>query len=322
MKNILTSIFFTVLLSGSFAQTNVTLHIDQKLGDIPFAYQQAVESSMGYTFNVTRLQYYVSEIKLIHDGGQVTPVTDMYLLVDPEKRDEFELGSFPVTDLEQIEFSIGVDSAHNHLDPATYPPTHPLAHQNPSMHWGWFSGYRFIALEGFAGDDPDSLIYGYQIHTIADANYRTVVVDAVEEMVGDEMFVHVQADYMGMFEGIDVSDGLIFHGASGAAKKLTDNTRDFVFSPGQLTSTNRRLDNKITFSPNPARDLTSLYIDVAVNRELLLLISDVNGKLVLSRKIDASGSEHLIDISWPAGTYFAGLYDGVKQIAIQTLIVK
>ncbi|MBK7304311.1 MAG: hypothetical protein IPI90_13940 [Saprospiraceae bacterium] len=27
----------------------------------------------------------------------------------------------------------------------------PLAFQDPSMHWGWTSGYRFIALEGMIG---------------------------------------------------------------------------------------------------------------------------------------------------------------------------
>ncbi|MBK7335009.1 MAG: hypothetical protein IPJ00_02100 [Saprospirales bacterium] len=103
----------------------------QKLGEQPFALDQTATAPGEYAFQVTRMQYYISEIKLIHDGGQVTPVTDLYLLVSAEKDDQFDLGSFALENIEGIEFSIGVDEAHNHLDPALYSTHHPLALHNP-----------------------------------------------------------------------------------------------------------------------------------------------------------------------------------------------
>lgn len=307
----------------SFAQVSVTLYMDQKLGDQPFDYNLAVQSEMGYMFNVTRLQYYVSEIKLIHDGGQVTPVSDLYLLVDPEKRNEFELGSFNITDFEQIQFSVGVDSAHNHLDPATYPAGHPLAHQNPSMHWGWFSGYRFIAMEGFAGPSADSLSFGYQIHTIADANYRTVTLDAVEVLNGDNMDAHIEADYMQMLKDIDASEGLIFHGANGAAKKLTDNTRDYVFTPGEVTAIqDLKSLGSIQISPNPAVGFTTLNYDMAGKENLVLAITDVTGQILLKRELETSQGHVFLETNFQPGIYVANIYSGKQLAAVQKLVVR
>ena len=109
MKNKFLLLLLAVLFSqGIFAQMNVSLHLHPKLGDQPFALNSTATAEMGYAFRVTRLQYYVSEIKLTHDGGQVTPVTDLYLLVTAQKDSIFDLGSFPVTTIEGIEFSIGV----------------------------------------------------------------------------------------------------------------------------------------------------------------------------------------------------------------------
>ena len=58
-------------------------------------------------------------------------MTDMYLLVRPAVDSMYDLGSHPdITNVESITFSVGVDQAHNHLDPASYPASHPLAPQN------------------------------------------------------------------------------------------------------------------------------------------------------------------------------------------------
>lgn len=323
MKRNLFLLLVVVTTSISFAQVNVTLYMDQKLGDQLFAYNLAVQSEMGYMFNVTRLQYYVSEINLIHDGGQITPVVDMYLLVDPDKRNEFELGSFNITDMEQIQFSVGVDSAHNHLDPATYPAGHPLAHQNPSMHWGWFSGYRFIAIEGFAGPSADSLSFGYQIHTIADANYRTITLDAVEDLNGDNMDVHIEADYMQMLKDIDASEGLIFHGANGAAKKLSDNARDHVFTPGELTAI-RDIESlsAIQLSPNPASGFTTLKYDMVGREDLVLAITDMTGQVILKKELDATQGFLFLEMNFQPGIYVANIYSGKELAAVQKLVVR
>ncbi len=206
MNRPLLFIILVLAINIASAQVNVTLYMAQKLGGQPFAYNTSIEADMGYSFNMTRMQYYISEIKLIHDGGVVTPVTDLYFLVDPAVDAEFQLGEFTITALESIQFSIGVDQAHNHLDPASYPNGHPLAPQNPSMHWGWASGYRFIAIEGLAGDDSNSLNNTYQIHTIGNTNYKTVIIDVAGEINKDDMSIYVQADYDKFLINIDASN--------------------------------------------------------------------------------------------------------------------
>ena len=320
------TILLTALMIQVFilkGQVNVTLHMEQKLGDQYFAYNLTSEAEMGYSFNVSRLQYYVSEIKLIHDGGQVTPVTDLYLLVDPGSQSSFPLGSFSITDLEKIEFSIGVDSAHNHLDPATYPEDHPLALQDPSMHWGWFSGYRFIALEGKAGSDESSMINNYQIHTIADANYRTILLDIDEVVSGDNMTIPVEADYNLLFNDVDVSAGMIAHGGNGASKKIADNARDFVFSATTLTSIDRSEDlAAFKISPNPSDGFLHIQYDVRNAGYLEFTVSDLEGKVVLKTQLDPMQKMYTLAANLPAGLYVTNLFNNNNLLATQKVVVK
>jgi hypothetical protein len=180
----------------------------------------------GYDLKIDRLEYYISEIELVHDGGQITPVANTWILVRPAEQSEFMLGVHNVQNLEAINFSVGVDSAVNHLDPASYAPDHPLSPQNPSMHWGWTAGYRFIALEGYAGP---AMIFNYQIHALGNENYQDVSVQAGSSKSGDTLRVYVDADYEAMFKDMDVSGGVISHGAVGASVTLLNNMGNNVF---------------------------------------------------------------------------------------------
>ena len=142
------SLFLGIILQASFAQSSeVELQIHPNWAGKAFNFS-TVYSGGDCEYKITRLQYYVSEIKIKYDGGKSYLIKDLYFLVSAEKDTVLSLGILPVSNIEGIEFSIGVDQAANHLDPSTYPSSHPLALKNPSMHWGWTSGYRFIALEG------------------------------------------------------------------------------------------------------------------------------------------------------------------------------
>ena len=322
MNRYFTIIIFMTSLHLASAQVNVTLHMTQKLAGEPFAYNSAITSDMGFSFNMTRLAYYISEIKLIHDGGLITPVTDVYLLVEPSVNTVFELGEFNITSLEKIQFSIGVDSAHNHLDPATYPAGHALAPQNPTMHWGWFSGYRFIAIEGKAGADSNSLNNSYQIHTIGDVNYRTVTVDVAGETNGNSMSIHLQADNEKFLDDIDLSSGLIFHGGSGAAKKIADNSR-LVFSALETTGiVEPGVTGSFHVTPNPVVDHAVLRYEMAGYKMLSLNITDLTGRSVYSQSLpDAQGSLEL-EMHWTPGIYIARLFGDSKLLAIEKISIQ
>jgi hypothetical protein len=208
------------------AQQAVVLHINHRLGDAPFVLNQASEHD-GYAFNVKRLQYYLSRIEIVHDGGQVTLVPDTWLLVDASKNVTFELGSYAVSEIEGMRFSVGVEEAANHLDPASYPSGHPLAYQVPSMHWGWVSGYRFVCMEGYAGELLNTL---WEVHALGNENYHRTELSGSAVDEGDRLIYYVDADYRRGLEGLDLSLGLLEHGTSGYAVTLLDNFAELVFS--------------------------------------------------------------------------------------------
>jgi len=109
MKKSLLAIF-VFAASVALAQTDVYLNINHLLGNQQFTTQTTATNNLGNQFIVTRLQYYIAEIVLIHDGGMQTPVTDKYILVNAKDSTNELLGNFNITSLEGVQFGIGVDA--------------------------------------------------------------------------------------------------------------------------------------------------------------------------------------------------------------------
>ncbi len=320
--------FLLLLLAAMFsqnvsAQMNVVLHMHQKLGDQPFALNSATTVPSDYLVKVTRLQYYVSEIKIVHDGGLVTPVTDMHLLVTAQEDSIFELGSFDVTNIEGIEFSIGVDPAFNHLDPASYPNDHPLAPQNPVMHWGWAAGYRFICFEGTSSNNGTTFPDAFQIHTVDDANYLTVTLPVSGVMDGDHLAINVDADYAQLLMDVNVQGGLISHAATGPSAKLAGNMQNFVFSPSIVSGvTEPGVAGSFQISPNPASGNAVVKYDLPGFEHLTLTVSDLAGRTVLTKELSGSQQSVSLETNWQSGVYVARIFSEDRFLAIEKLVVK
>ncbi|MCF8246385.1 MAG: T9SS type A sorting domain-containing protein [Saprospiraceae bacterium] len=320
--------FLLLLLAAMFgqglnAQMNVTLHMHQKLGDQPFVLNSAVTVPSDYLVKVTRLQYYVSEIKIVHDGGQVTPVTDLHLLVTAQEDSIFGLGSFDVTIIEGIEFSIGVDPAFNHLDPASYPNDHPLAPKNPVMHWGWAAGYRFIAFEGTSSNNGTTFPDAFQIHTVDDANYLAVTLPVSGVVDGDHLAINVDADYAQLLMDINVQGGLISHAATGPSAKLAGNMQNFVFSPSVVSGTTEPgIAGTFVISPNPASGAAVVKYDLPGYDQLTLTVSDLAGRTVFTQKLNGSQQSVSLETNWQSGIYVARIFSGDKFLALEKLVVK
>jgi len=325
MKNkILLLLFAGIFSQGLSAQMNVSLHLHQKMGDQPFALNQAASAPGGYSIKFTRLQYYVSEIEIIHDGGQVTPAEDVHLLVSAQSDSLFKLGLFDVENIEGIRFSIGVDPSHNHLDPSTYPAEHPLAHQNPSMHWGWTAGYRFIALEGKSSNNGTTFPDDFQIHTIDDVNYKTVTLDVEGVLDVDHLVVHVDADYCQMLNGINVQGGLISHAANGASADVADNMEEHVFTPTVLVNGISEPDvaGAFSVSPNPVGVGGILSFDLAGKEGLTLMVTDLAGRTVCHKDLPGPAQSLSVQASWQPGLYFASIFSGGRRLAVEKFLVK
>ena len=92
---------------------------------------------LGELVNIDRLEYYLSDMSVVHDGGQETPLNGAYVLADAFVDEVHPLGLVSgVESVEGLKFKVGIDPENNHSDPVTWPQDHPLAPQVPSMHWG------------------------------------------------------------------------------------------------------------------------------------------------------------------------------------------
>jgi|TARA_R110000737_G_scaffold131637_1_gene163407 hypothetical protein len=228
---IILSVCFLFIGFLANSQTEVTLVIDHKLGANDFQMNQNAQNNLGNDFKLSRMEYYITRFSVIHDGGQVLAVDDNVIaLVNAENYTSIPLGSLNVTSIEGIKFHIGVYQPVNTADPSLQPSSSPLSFQNPSMHWGWASGYRFIALEGLSGP---SLNQTTELHGLGNQNYFETTVMASGEAINGGQVISIKADYTEGLRDINISSGLIVHATNAQAAQMIGNFRDFVFSAGQ-----------------------------------------------------------------------------------------
>lgn len=283
MKTTLLSLAMLLIASvGIQAQTDVYLNINHKMGISPFAFNVPSMNNMGHDVKFSRLEYYVSDIAITHDGGQVTEASDTWLLVDAGDDLYVNLGNFDVVSIEAISFFVGVGPDVNHEDPTAWPSDHPLAPQNPSMHWGWSAGYRFIALEGVGGMNLNQAV---ELHGLGDPNYFQQEIDLDVQAVSGIAVIDLDADYLRSVENISLSSGAITHGDYGDAKECLENMRDYVFSPaGSVVSVDDLdISSELKVYPNPSTDGT-FWVNCIIGSDSTydLKVIDALGKTVFA----------------------------------------
>ncbi len=317
MKSLFTTIILAGLAITTFAQTSVVLNLEHRINQTAFAFNDARSAPGGYEFDVSRLQYYISDIQLVHDGGQTTDVEDVWLLVNAGNDVDFDLGSHNVTTIEGINFYIGVGPDVNNADPSQWASNHPLAPQNPSMHWGWSSGYRFVAMEGGAGNNT---AFDYEIHALGNNNYNQVQIttDAIDN--GGTLEIVVYADYARALNGIDVSSGLILHATNGQAPTFLDNFADHVFFPASALSVEDvAFKGSFDVFPNPTESNGQVSYSFEEDGNYTVRVMNVQGKIISSDRLTAkNGFYTLPEVA--AGQYTILLEkDGLKAVALKWL---
>ena len=123
------------------------------------------------------VQFYLSNISLSKENGFSKSVNDVVLF--KTSNTDANLGDFPSGVYSGLKFSFGIDYLRNHADPSQYTsPNHPLALQNPSMHWGWDQGYIFAIIDGKCSTDSlteSNLGSSFSYHIAKDENYKDSV---------------------------------------------------------------------------------------------------------------------------------------------------
>ena len=284
----------------AFSQTEVVLQINHKMNGSPFVLDQTYEVDSSQ-LQINRLQYYMCDFVVTHDGGQETTLNDTYILVDAGLDGLHSLGQWDIESIEALSFGIGVDSEHNvGLDPTTYPLGHPLGPVHPSMHWGWAAGYRFLALEGYSGTNLDAQS---QVHALGDNNFFHQTHAIVGEAFNGALSLSLDANYEYMFEGLPVSEGFFVHGSTGIASETMVNMRDLVFEAGAPTSiVDITANTGVQLFPNPATERINLSMQQIASAKHWVIYNS-EGKPIMKGKVNAQaisvqelqyGSYHMV----------------------------
>ncbi len=310
------ALMFTSLISK--AQKDVYLTIAHKLNTADFAFNQSAQNNLANDFKITRVDYYISGIKIIHDGGMEINVPNKYILVKGSSNLNELLGNFNVTNVEGIKFSVGVEAPTNNADPALQAQGSALSFQSPSMHWGWTAGYRFFALEGMAGANFNTM---FQIHGLGNANYFSQTQMATGIPRGNNIYINLKADYTQAVKGINVNNGPVDHGVDATDLTLLKNVRDFVFSPSSsILSINNFENNNLAINiyPNPAKD--KLFINFGTQKADKVIITDITGKIMNTIALENANE---IDMSaFNSGIYIFQFQSNNNNIAFRKIIVE
>jgi len=103
--------------------------------------------------------YYIGGLKMTQTDDAVIDLSSDYLLAGPGNL--FTVGDrIPATNIVKFDFFIGVDETTNNqteTDFTSRPSSDPLGMKDPSMHWNWNSGYKFVRIDGEVDTDGDDL---------------------------------------------------------------------------------------------------------------------------------------------------------------------
>lgn len=320
MKSLLSILTLAFTLTA-FSQTPVNLNIYHKLGSTDFAFNQASQNNMSNgNFKLTRMEYYMTKFTIIHDGGMMTTVPDnVVALVSADEQTSIALGSFNVTNIEGIKFHIGVHTPVNHNDPSLQANGSPLAFQNPSMHWGWTSGYRFIALEGKTGTSMNQTT---ELHGLGDINYLETTVTALGSLYNGEYFININADYNRALEDIDISSGIIVHGEDQQAATMIQNFKNYVFSSSNsLAKVNPLVEANINLYPVPSNGKFTIETPSNFEGNIVKIFSS-NGQLISEVKIVEGTEKTEVDIDNNAGLFLLEFYKDENKLFSKTMIIK
>ena len=193
----------------------MTIEFDNRVGEDDLELLKDYVNHAGESFQIARLNYYISNISLTTTDGNVfvVPQDSSYFLI-MEEHDESQrvrIRNIPSGNYSQISFTIGVDSLRSTMDVASRHGVLDPAQGHDGMYWTWNSGYIFFKMEGIspaAPSDQDNKFYyhiggygGYETPGIN--NIRSTTLDmgsAVAQVRPDKNpQVHLHVDVLEFF---------------------------------------------------------------------------------------------------------------------------
>ncbi|NND04743.1 MAG: hypothetical protein HKN87_00060 [Saprospiraceae bacterium] len=104
--------------------------------------------------------YYIGGLRLQHSDGSTIDLSTQYLLAGLGNTATLS-GDVPIGDITKAEFFVGVDPVNNTQSEDSFvsrPTNDPLGIKDPSMHWNWNTGYKFVRFDGEVDTDDDGVV--------------------------------------------------------------------------------------------------------------------------------------------------------------------
>ncbi|MEM6320252.1 MAG: MbnP family protein [Bacteroidota bacterium] len=140
-------------------ETTLDLQYQFTINDEPLQLGKTYEvGGTAVQFDIAR--FYVGGITLEPPTGPSLRFEDLYFLVHPEESN-YEIGGFDFAPYNKMNFFVGIAPEINSQtedDFTTRSANDPLSVQDPSMHWNWNSGYKFIRVDGQTDTDGDGVV--------------------------------------------------------------------------------------------------------------------------------------------------------------------
>lgn len=192
--------------------TNFSLNFDFNIDGAPFKFGDV------YTINGTAVNFEIAQFYL---GGVEFPKTSgtsvgfsTYLLVSPDAGAQ-EVGTLISDTYDKIAFSVGVlpeDNDQTETDFTSRSSEDPLSMKNPSMHWNWNSGYKFVRIDGLVDTDGDNTPETpMSFHLGTNQFLRSFDFQMPQDVNGEEQTLTFDFDVASLFTGIDLSKDFFTH---------------------------------------------------------------------------------------------------------------
>lgn len=242
-----------MVFCGAWLLTLAASGQDLQLEIMPMVNGQALRLNeplgLAVATQVTRLDCLLSGLALQKKDGTWLESKDWYAYLSTTAgRLTAKVAGMPEGEYKGIRFRIGVDEATNKSDPNGYAANDALNPQVNGLHWGWQSGYIFMALEGrFSKDGKEN---GFSYH-IANAPQLMTVELPVEFRGGRPLTLAVELDVQRALKDIDFAkDGTSTH--SRAEDVLAAKLKTNIEHAFRVRSVNYDVYQRPTFATVPA----------------------------------------------------------------------
>lgn len=194
---------------------SIVLEFDNRVGDDKLQLNEDFTNGSGETFQVTKLNYYISNVTLTRTDGSeyVVPQEESYFLIREENTDsrKIRIDNVPAGDYNKVTFIVGVDSLRSTMDISKRTGVLDPA-QTDAMYWVWNSGYIFFKMEGTSPAVPseDKRFYyhiggygGYDAVMINNIREVSISMGSARAEVRKEKApqVHIFVDILKVFDG-------------------------------------------------------------------------------------------------------------------------